>query len=364
MRLLIFLLLVDIILLIITGVMVILNHFSRKSRTDKCSTPEKPDLIITSSETLEVVSSCIESFLHSYVDKIIVALDHPSDSLVKGLSLRFGNRINIVINKEKRGKIYTQSVGIKSSTNEYILLVDADIKLLGDIKDMCMFMHTKALDFACPYSVGEEKGFWPHISDVDRMMRQRIIRTARDFAGLSNLTGYFLLCKRTSYLNVIDPEAIQDDVVSTIKLQKLHLKVGTYGKVMCSEIERPNFKGLLFQKVRWTAGNLSLLPDYLKLVDIGILKATFFFCSFLLWYYVYYVDFAVTVFVLLNPCRQLVFLLIAEYVLRGIAIKISSPCTRIFYICMYLLLWPVLMTFALILVPMYRILKLEQLSRR
>lgn len=364
MHLLILLLLIDIVLLLITIIIACLDRFSQKCKMSNCFVPVKPDLIITASETLDIISSCIKSFSSSYIDKIIVALDHPSDSLIRDLFVQFGNRVSLVINYEKKGKIPTQIAGINFSKNDYLLLVDADIKLLGDIKAMCQFMHTKALDFVCPYSVGEKQGFWPNISDVDRMFRQRIIRAARNFAGLSNLTGYFLLCKKTSYLRVISPNYIQDDVVSTLRLQNQRLNVGTYEKVMCSEIERPNFAGILFQRIRWTAGNLSLLPGYRKLLNSGFLKAAFFFCTFLLWYYVYYIDCAVIIFSIINQCRQLIYLLLIEYFLRGVAIKAFAPSTSMFYICMYQLLWPFLNTLALILVPIYKTFKLERLSRR
>jgi cellulose synthase/poly-beta-1,6-N-acetylglucosamine synthase-like glycosyltransferase len=203
------------------------------------------------------------------------------------------------------------------------------------------------------------------IAETDRHMRQRVVRAGRDAYGVSNLSGYCMLANREKYLNIIDTEAIQDDVIATINLLQKKYTVKTYHKSVCSEIERSSFKSYLMQKTRWTAGNIVLIKSYNKLFrKTTFAKAFAFSSSFLLWYWSLWVDFFAFFVALFHP--TIFVLLLSEGIIKYIGLYFAcKPESRNLAILTYIVFWPIFSTMCLIMSPYYlsgRI--IEQNTRR
>ena len=249
------------------------------------------------------------------------------------------------------------------------MILDADINLfVSEISGFVSYFKKQKIDFLCPYSVGRSSrhnSILFFLAEADRLLRQRIVRTGRDFFGVSNLSGYCLLANRRKYLDVIDGNAIQDDVIATLNLLEKGYTVKTYPKAVCSELERPTIKTMLFQKTRWTAGNILLLNSYPKLfVKTTFQKAFAFSSSFILWYWALWVDMISMIFSMF--CPPVTFVLGLEWVLKYLMLNYVSENKKMYFFNLfYIILWPLFATLCLVMCPFYLRGKInEQKTRR
>ena len=174
-----------------------------------------------------------------------------------------------------------------------------------------------------------------------------------------------MLANREKYIDIIDTDAIQDDVIATINLLNKQYTVKTYHQPVCSEIERTSLKSYLLQKTRWTAGNIVLVKSYNKLFKAtDLTKAFAFTSSFLLWYWSLWVDFVAFLSGFAYPVL-FVFLIIEGVVKLIGLVSASKPQKRLTSIILYILLWPVFSTVCLALSPYYLTGRIvEQKTRR
>ena len=328
------------------------------------------DVIITAKEKYEVIEQAILSFENLQINSIILALDHPDEKLLTQLTnLHTSHLIKTIINQDIPGKINTQKLGLQSASSKYVLIMDADIKVTMTQRDFCHMVNcfiSSNSDFFCPYSFGiySRSNIWAWISDCDRTMRQQIIRAGRDFYGISNLSGYFLLAKRDRYIQVIDSNYLQDDVVATINLFKNKLSIQTYHNVVCGELERNSFYKSLMQRIRWTAGNLLVYPKYIDIFrGIGFRKGIVFTLSSHFWYTSLYCDFIAYIFCWKNPF--LLYCLIFEIIIKSIILS-QRKKGIINFIChiSYSIVWPIFSFLSLLGIIPFLIFKLEKESRR
>lgn len=328
------------------------------------------DVIITAREEYDVIKQAILSFDNLKVHSIILALDHPSEKLLTQLThLPTKHLVKTIINLDDPGKINTQKLGLKSAGSRYVLIMDADIKVSMSQQDfynmVCCFINSNS-DFFCPYSFGiySHLNTWAWIADCDRTMRQQIVRAGRDYYGISNLSGYFLLAKRERYIQVIDSNYLQDDVAATINLFKNDLSIKTYHSVVCGELERNSFYKSLMQRIRWTVGNLFVYPKYIDVFrGIGFRRGMVFTLSSHLWYTSLYCDFLAYVLCWKQPL--LLYCLLLEIIVKSIILSLRKKGT-INFMChiIYSVVWPVFSTVSLLGVIPYLIFKLEKESRR
>lgn len=299
---------------------------------------------------------------------IILCLDGCDSSFKLSLSNLYPE-ITIIHNVKTEGKIKSQLKCLKLSTKHEVLILDADISLFSEkVTQFVAYFRANNIDFLCPYSIGSSSNMNSllfRIAEIDRYMRQRIIRAGRDSYGVSNLSGYCFLAKRDKYVNIIDSEAIQDDVIATINLLKNGYNVKTYHTCVCSEIERMSFISYLFQKTRWTAGNIILLKSYHLLFKyIDKKTALAFTSSFLLWYWANWIDFIAILFSIVYPI--LIIPLLIEFLLKYFSLTaINKDKNKIVDTVLYLCFWPIFSTVCLILTPYYLSGKIrEQKTRR
>ena len=343
-----------------------------QERIDKLESKEADDIdvIITAHEEYSVIRQAVLSLEPLRVHSIILALDHPDNDLMNQiLQLSLSKPIIVEKNFGEPGKIHTQKLGLLRSCTEYVLIMDADIKvslLAEEFNHMFNCFIESNCDFFCPYSFGiySDSNTWAKISDCDRTMRQQIVRAGRDYYRMSNLSGYFLLAKREKYLQVIDANYLQDDVVATINLFKQNMQVRTYHHVVCGELERESFYKSLMQRVRWTAGNLLIYPKYIDIFHgIGIKRGVVFVLSSHLWYTSLYCD--LLAYVLCFMYYPLIYALMFEIVIKTLILSQRKKGTsNFFYHMVYSLVWPLFATISLFGVIPYLIFKLENESRR
>lgn len=327
-----------------------------KYRICSNSNLDELDVIIAARENIDIIRNCISNLLSTGFDNIILCIDGGNRASVNLLRQEYPS-IKIIYNETSLGKIKSQIKCLKISTKEKVLILDADISLIKEeVRDFVSYFNEQKVDFLCPYSIGissEMNSLLFAMAETDRHMRQRVVRAGRDAYGVSNLSGYCMLAYKEKYFNIIDSEAIQDDVIATINLLQKEYTVKTYHKAVCSEIERTSFKSYLMQKTRWTAGNIVLITSYNKLFKAtDMSKAFAFTSSFLLWYWSLWVDFIAFIVACFYP-MVFIFLLI-EGLIKYIGLACSyKPQSRSLSIVLYIILWPVFSTMCLVLSPYY-----------
>ena len=328
------------------------------------------DVIIAAKENSDIIIRTLKSLQHLEVNKIILALDHPSPCLLQKVSVFLSDypQVTLVTNTDLPGKINTQKKAFINSDAKNILLIDSDITIAIDQiefeKMYAMFVLNKC-DFLCPYSFGiyKQGNLWERIVECDRIMRQQIIRAGRDYYGVSNLSGYCLLAKRDSYLDVIESNCLQDDVVASINLITKKYKVNTYHKVVCGELERFTFYKMLMQRVRWTAGNLLIFWRYCQIFKLDYRKAIVFLASFHFWYGALYVDFLAMI------CSRnrfiILYCLTIEIILKTVLLSVRAHGIYNITTCFaYSIIWPSYSILALCGVIPFLLFRLEKESRR
>ena len=325
------------------------------------------DVIIAARENIGIIRNCLANIVSNGFKNIILCIDGGNSADADQLLKEFPH-VHVIYNETSLGKIKSQIRCLRISTKEKVLILDADISLINEeIDGFVSCFNETGVDFLCPYSVGisaEMNSLLFSIAEIDRYMRQRVVRAGRDAYGVSNLSGYCILAKRNKYIDIIDSDAIQDDVVATINLLQKKYTVKTYHKAVCSEIERTSFKSYLLQKTRWTAGNIILLKSYSKLFRAADLSKAFAFSSsFLLWYWALWVDFLAFIIACFNP---IIFLyLLIEGVIKYIGLTSAKPKSKNAFIVLYILLWPIFSIMCLALTPYYLSgLIVEQKTRR
>lgn len=312
------------------------------------------DVIIAAKENVEVIRHCLKRLKAQSFKNVYLCIDGGSIDTLNCLRKEFPD-FSIVLNEGGKGKINAQIICLNQSSRPSVLLMDADIELIDkEIEEFLNYYMEHEIDFVCPYSKGlyQTINLLSGVAESDRHMRQRIVRAGRDRFNVSNLSGYCMIANRVKYLEVIDSNAIQDDVAATINMLKKKLRVKTYHRTVCSEIERSSFKSFILQKTRWTAGNLLLLNSYSKLFAEASLKQSLAFTSsFLLWYWSNWIDFISFIFAFMYP--PLFIVLGIEGLIKFYGLnKVKSPSENP-AVLQYILLWPVISIICLILSPYY-----------
>ena len=158
------------------------------------------DVIIAAKENLDIIVQCIDNVMQSGFSSIILCLDGCDSSFKSSLSNLYPSII-IIHNEKQEGKIKSQLKCLRLSKKLEVLILDADILLFAEeVNHFVSYFHSHTVDFLCPYSMGFSSNmntFLFRIAEIDRYMRQRIIRAGRDAYGVSNLSGYCVLAKKT-----------------------------------------------------------------------------------------------------------------------------------------------------------------------
>jgi cellulose synthase/poly-beta-1,6-N-acetylglucosamine synthase-like glycosyltransferase len=331
---------------------------------------DQPDVIITAKESVETIRGCLEALSGVRVGEVYLCLDNPSQQDINELEASVPPNYHLIPNNGEGGKINTQIKGVEISKAKIILLLDADIRLAmshDEFNAMLLFRISHKVDFLCPYSRGINIGSyrWSAIAECDRILRQRVIRSGRDYFGLSNLSGYFLLADREKYLSIA-AESLQDDIVATINMLKNGYKVVTYPKVVCGELERISFRKHLMQRVRWTVGNIKAWPHYFSVFPhTGFTKGCIFLFTPYLWYISSYIDCIFFFFCIFQFKLIFLIMLLVECVLKTLVIAgVSKREKNIFVVFVYTLVWPFFGAAALVLSLPYTLFNWEKASRR
>ena len=110
----------------------------------------KVSIIIPAYKDFELLPDLIDKLLkNDYVEKeIIVIFDEPTPESLKAIS-KYNNHIRLIINKERKGKVYALNIGGKLAAGDLLLFFDNDVTI-----NRCDFLR-RVVEEMDGYDIGE-----------------------------------------------------------------------------------------------------------------------------------------------------------------------------------------------------------------
>ena len=249
------------------------------------------------------IDKCLASLLRNNsraIEKVILVLDHCKDNSenIAKLSAEKFSKKNIVfkIVRLKRGlsgKTSALLAGIKHAKTANILLLDADILLAKNAVQKMLQFHLKNKNLYSTCLIYPQPQKHPTlISQLicnDRLYRQNILQIVRNKYDVSNFPGGVAIVNAQKYKRFLK-KGFLEDLSATYQILSSQNKVSLLPKVLAYEVERQSIKGLFFQRIRWTMGNIENIYQLKRAVlsNKSLLKKTLILSYPLMWYFQHY----------------------------------------------------------------------------
>ncbi|PJE57628.1 MAG: hypothetical protein COU82_00915 [Candidatus Portnoybacteria bacterium CG10_big_fil_rev_8_21_14_0_10_38_18] len=246
------------------------------------------------------VESVIEKSIQSVLDqenvripKIVIVDDNSNASTKNNIRKvkTWDKRIGIIkLSDGKPSKAKALLIGIKRTSTEFVALLDADTILdKKAISRTFNYLLDKKKSYAtCLIDPVKQKGIIYQLICYDRLFRQRILQVVRNYFSCSNLPGCFGIFNKRTFIKTLE-NGFLEDLISTYRISTKGDEVLLLKQVLAYEHERTNLKTLIFQRIRWTIGNIHTSPFFYRtLLKVGFVKKVIFFSYPLLWYIIHY----------------------------------------------------------------------------
>lgn len=264
---------------------------------------EKISIVIPLFDSEKTINKCLESILQndiSLLESVIIVLDHCNDdsgSKAYSYAEKFKKLgINFLISNlpdKIGGKVNAIKQGINLTNVKNILLIDADIILQKEAisKLLCFHLSNNNSFSSCliyPYQSGKNN----YISNIicqDRLYRQNIIKIVKDKYGVANFPGSVGIVNVEKYKNFLF-SGFLEDLRASFNIMGVKEKITIMPSILAYEFERESLKGVFFQRMRWSIGNIENIPLLIKTIisEKNYLKK-FLIASYpLMWYVQHY----------------------------------------------------------------------------
>lgn len=192
------------------------------------------------------IKACVQTILNQDYQnfELLIGDDQSSDKTAKIVrKLAKGNsKVRLVpINKMPKGwlgKNYACSVLAAKATGDYLLFLDADVRIFKNIiPDSINHMRRHKLQMLSLFphqilqSVGEKKTIPMVYFILLSLLPLRLVRKTR-LASLAAANGQFMMFKTTAYQAVLPHQAVRDNCVEDIAISRLFKSKGH--RIACS----------------------------------------------------------------------------------------------------------------------------------
>ena len=259
---------------------IIFAYFDKEGKAGIKNIDKKISIIIPLFNSEKTIDICLDSVLKnnlSLIDAVVIILDHCSDTSADKASSylekfkKAGIRFEInSLGYSKIGKVNAIKSGMKFVKTENIVLLDADIVLKNDAIEKLLNFHLKNSNIysSCliyPYYKQKEGSLISRIIYQDRLYRQNILKIIKEKYNVANFPGSFGIVNMENYKNFLSTGFLED-LAASFRIISARKKIAILPAVLAYEVERQNFKGLFFQRVRWSIGNIENIPLLVKTI--------------------------------------------------------------------------------------------------
>ncbi|MFH0955222.1 MAG: glycosyltransferase family 2 protein [Candidatus Micrarchaeota archaeon] len=227
------------------------------------------------------------------VKEIVVIVDNSTDrtaEICKSLAEQNPCVIIIPKNDGQPSKPKVIRIGLQKISTKYAVLLDADTILEKNaVAETFSFMKNNRAEFGtCIVDPMPAKSLKYEIISSDKLFRQRILQLGRAEINCANLPGCFYI-GNAGWLKENISNSFVEDLVLSYKLIGENNKISVVPKVLAFEQERLQFRSFFLQRMRWTIGNISAFPHFLRAFKNKSFSTIFGLFSFpLFWYIIQY----------------------------------------------------------------------------
>jgi len=231
-------------LLIISGLalaLTLLNALTIRVVNDSSSTVSNSvSILIPMRNEEENVTECINSIISQVglKDYDVLTLNDHSEDETSSLLAKFPNIKNLsgkALPDGWLGKSWACQQLANASTGEYLVFIDADVRLSKNAIASAILKMDK-WDFISPYPMQIANGFvqrlfqpllqWSWLASVPLLISQKL-----GIKSMAVANGQFLIIKKSAYVTSGGHESIRSEVLDDIMLARQLLSSGFYGGV-------------------------------------------------------------------------------------------------------------------------------------
>ena len=205
-------------------------------------------------------------------DKLeIIVVDDGSKDNTYEIAKEYEEKYNFikVYKKENGGKSSALNYGIKRSSGEIIVTLDADsIPEKDSLIKMLKYMYYYNADIVVPaIQTINTKKLIEKYQYIDYSIHNFSRMVIDKMNSIFIASGPFSVFKRSVFekIGLFDEKNISEDMEIALRAQKTNFKIKFCPEVIIKTVPPDNFKSLLKQRVRWVLG---FIDNYMKYRDI------------------------------------------------------------------------------------------------
>lgn len=278
------------------------NKKLRENHTQKTG---NISIVIPVYNSEKTIGKCLASILKnnlSFLEKIIVILDHCTDRSAE-ITSRYQTKFDqqninlelIYLDGKERGKVAGLQAGFGNIRTRNALLLDADIILSNKAIESLLSSHFQKNSFCTtcliyPHQSSRKSSLINQIINNDRLYRQNILQKTRAAFGAANHPGGLAVVDVKKYQRFLEAGFLED-LTATYSIFSSTETITLLNAPLAFEIERQSLRGVFWQRIRWTIGNLENLPLLIKSIFRcpSFLKKTLIVSYPVMWYLQHYV---------------------------------------------------------------------------
>ena len=214
-------------------------------------------------EEINIVSSLNNLLLCDYKHfNVIFVNDGSNDNTLEIVRESFNHNKQItILDKINGGKASALNLGIKSSTADYIVCIDADTKLKSDAisKMMMHFNNPDVGAVAGNVKVGNKVNILTYWQNIEYIISQNIDRKAFGYINSITIVPGAIGAYRKNAINIaggFTSDTLSEDCDLTMRLLKCGFKIKNEGNAIAYTEAPESLKQFMLQRFRWTFGVL------------------------------------------------------------------------------------------------------------
>lgn len=270
--------------------------------------------------TIDASISSVLSQQGVLIKELVIVVDNSTDKTAQICQnfAKKNSKIKLLFrNDNLPSKPKSMSLGLEKIKSNQVAMLDADTILQRNaIAKTIYFMKNNNASFGtCLVDPVPVPSLKYEIISTDKLFRQRILQMGKSELKCANLPGCFYVGD-TNWLKENVSNSFVEDLVLSYRIIGERNKITVVPEILAFEQERLEFNSFVLQRIRWTIGNISSIPSFLKAFSNNSFSATFGLISFpLFWYFIHYFTFYLIILSFFSREAQIsLLILLASYI--------------------------------------------------